>query len=121
MKNFFKGVRRRIDKLDAAHLREQYKLVADEYARTDMLIHALKEGIVRINADGTFPWGEQGIVLFGGQGGSRTELLAGEDGGVWALGADYENTYLSYINALDGGQEELLKVVVENYYLLLLR
>ena len=52
MKNFFKGVRRRIDKLDAAHLREQYKLVADEYARTDMLIHALKEGIVRIGADG---------------------------------------------------------------------
>ena len=52
MKNFFKGVRRRIDKLDAAHLREQYKLVADEYARTDMLIHALKEGIVRIGAAG---------------------------------------------------------------------
>ena len=54
---------------------------------------------VRINADGTFPWGEQGIVLFGGQGGSRTELLAGNDGGVWALGADYDNTYLCYINA----------------------
>lgn len=52
MKDFFKGVRRRIDKLDAAHLREQYRLVADEYARTDMLIHALKEGIVRIDADG---------------------------------------------------------------------
>ena len=54
---------------------------------------------IRINADGTFPWGEQGIVLFGGQGGSRTELLAGNDGGVWALGADYDNTYLCYINA----------------------
>lgn len=52
MKDFFKGVRRRIDKLDAAHLREQYRLVADEYAHTDMLIHALKEGIVRIDADG---------------------------------------------------------------------
>ena len=52
VKNFFRGVRRRIDKLDAAHLREQYKLVADEYARTDMLIHALKEGIVRLDADG---------------------------------------------------------------------
>ena len=52
MKNFFRGVRRRIDKLDAAHLREQYKLVADEYAHTDMLIHALKEGIVRMNASG---------------------------------------------------------------------
>ena len=54
---------------------------------------------VRINADGTFPWGEQGLTLFGGQGGSRTELLAGDDGGVWALGADYDNTYLCYINA----------------------
>ena len=54
---------------------------------------------VRINADGSFPWGEQGITLFGGLGGSRTELLAGNDGGVWALGADYDNTYLCYINA----------------------
>lgn len=54
---------------------------------------------VRINADGTFPWGEQGIILFEGQGGSRTELLAGDDGGVWALGSDYDNTYLCYINA----------------------
>ena len=52
VKDFFKGVRRRIDKLDVAHLREQYKLVADEYARTDMLIHALKEGIVRMGASG---------------------------------------------------------------------
>lgn len=64
---------------------------------------------VRINADGTFPWGEQGIVLFGGQGGSRTELLAGEDGGVWALGADYENTYLSYINA-DGTLNQTITI-----------
>lgn len=54
---------------------------------------------VRINADGTFPWGEQGITLFGGLGGSRTELLAGNDGGVWALGSDYDNTYLQYVNA----------------------
>ncbi|MBR1512662.1 MAG: T9SS type A sorting domain-containing protein [Bacteroidales bacterium] len=53
---------------------------------------------VRINADGSFAWGEQGIVLFDGQGGSRTELLAGDDGGVWALGADYDNTYLCYIH-----------------------
>lgn len=54
---------------------------------------------VKINADGTFAWGEQGITLFGGLGGSRTELLAGDDGGVWALGADYDNSYLCYINA----------------------
>ncbi len=54
---------------------------------------------VRINADGSFPWGEQGLVLFDGQGGSRTELMAGDDGGVWALGADYDNTYLCHIDA----------------------
>ena len=54
---------------------------------------------VRINADGSFPWGEQGLVLFDGQGGSRTELMAGDDGGVWALGADFDNTYLCHIDA----------------------
>ena len=54
---------------------------------------------VKIDADGTFPWGEQGLQLFGGQGFSRTELLAGVDGGVWALGSDYDNTYLCYIEA----------------------
>ena len=54
---------------------------------------------VKINADGTFAWGEQGLRLFGGQGFSRTELLAGYDGGVWALGSDYDNTYLCYIEA----------------------
>ena len=64
---------------------------------------------VRINADGTFPWGEQGITLFEGQGGSRTELLAGDDGGVWALGADYDNTYLCYINA-DGTLNQTITI-----------
>lgn len=54
---------------------------------------------IKINADGSYAWGEQGITLFNGQGGSRTELLAGDDGGVWALGADYDNSYLCYINA----------------------
>jgi hypothetical protein len=59
---------------------------------------------VKINADGTFPWGAQGKQLFGGQGFSRTELLAGTDGGVWALGSDYDATYLCYIEA-DGTQK----------------
>ena len=68
---------------------------------------------VRINADGTFPWGEQGIVLFDGQGGSRTELLAGNDGGVWALGADYDNTYLCYVNA-DGTMNPTVTVSDNN-------
>ena len=54
---------------------------------------------VKINADGTFAWGEQGIQLFDGQGFSRTELTAGTDGGMWALGFDYNNLFLQYIEA----------------------
>ncbi len=54
---------------------------------------------VRVNADGTFPWGEHGIRLFDGLGGDRSEVMAGNDGGVWALGTDYDNTYLQYVNA----------------------
>ena len=40
---------------------------------------------IKINADGTYAWGEQGIMLFNGLGESRTELLAGDDGGVDVL------------------------------------
>ena len=54
---------------------------------------------VKINADGTFAWGEQGLRLFDGNGFSRTKLVAGTDGGFWALGADYDNSYLQYVNA----------------------
>lgn len=56
---------------------------------------------IKINADGTFAWGEQGLTLFEGHGNSRTELLAGDDGGVWALGTDIDNgnLYVCYIEA----------------------
>lgn len=54
---------------------------------------------VKINANGTFAWGNDGITLFNGLGGSRTELLAGDDGGVWAMATDITNTYLCYIDA----------------------
>lgn len=53
---------------------------------------------VKINPDGTFPWGEQGVQLFGGLGFSRTEIVATDDGGIWALGFDYSNLYLQYVN-----------------------
>ncbi len=52
MKAFFKGVRKHIGKLDAEQLREQYELVSDEFAQTEMLLHALNEGIVRLDAKG---------------------------------------------------------------------
>ena len=53
---------------------------------------------VKVNADGTFPWGEHGIILFNGEGGGRSEVLAGDDGGVWALGTDMDSTFLQYVN-----------------------
>lgn len=54
---------------------------------------------LKLNPDGTFAWGEQGVKLFGGLGFSRAEVIAGDDGGVWALGFDYSNLYLQYVNA----------------------
>lgn len=54
---------------------------------------------VKIDADGTFPWGEHGIVLFDGEGGGRSEVLGGDDGGVWALGTDMDSTFLQYIDS----------------------
>lgn len=54
---------------------------------------------VKINADGTYAWGETGVQLFNGQGFSRAECIAGDDGGVWTLGYDYDNLYLQYVNA----------------------
>ena len=52
---------------------------------------------VKINPDGTFAWGEQGIRLFDGQGFSRAEIAAGEEGGCWALGSDYERLFLQFV------------------------
>ena len=54
---------------------------------------------VRINADGTFPWGEHGLMLFDGAGGDRSEVMAGDDGGVWALGTDLDYSFLQYVSA----------------------
>ena len=69
---------------------------------------------VKINADGTFAFGEQGLRLFDGHGFSRTELVAGDDGGFWALGADYENSYLQYVNA-DGSLNPYATISASGY------
>ena len=53
MKDFFKGVRKHIGKLNAEKLREQYELVADELARSERLLNILKDGIVRLDANGS--------------------------------------------------------------------
>ena len=52
MKDFFKGVRKHIDRLDAGRLREQYRLVADELAQTERLHAIIKDGLVRLDAQG---------------------------------------------------------------------
>ncbi len=54
---------------------------------------------VKIDPDGNFVWGEQGLQLFGGLGFSRAEVTAANDGGIWALGFDYEKLYLQYVSA----------------------
>ena len=55
--------------------------------------------VVKINDDGSFPWGEHGHMLFNGEGGGRSEMIAGDDGGVWTLGTDMDSTFLQYVNA----------------------
>ena len=55
--------------------------------------------VVKVNPDGSTPWGTDGMVLFNGEGGGRSELLAGNDGGFWALGTDMDNSFLQYVNA----------------------
>ncbi len=58
---------------------------------------------VKINADGTLPWGEHGIMLFDGEGGGRSEVMSpyayNQDEGVWAVGTDMDSTFLQYIHA----------------------
>lgn len=53
MKNFFKGVRKHIGKLDAATLREQYRLVSDEFDFFETVFRAIKEGIVVLDENGS--------------------------------------------------------------------
>jgi signal transduction histidine kinase len=46
MKTFFQSVLKHIDKLDAAKLREQYRLVTDEMSFFDTILATMKEGVV---------------------------------------------------------------------------
>lgn len=53
---------------------------------------------IKIKADGTYAWGEEGIDVFNRNDCTRTELLAGDDGGVWALSTNTTQTWLRYID-----------------------
>lgn len=52
MRNFFQGVRKRIGKLDAELLREQYRLIADEADFLDALFLENSEGIIVLGERG---------------------------------------------------------------------
>ena len=52
MKNFFKGVRRHIGKLDAGQLREQYNLISDEAEFFDLILGTLDRGILVLDENG---------------------------------------------------------------------
>lgn len=54
---------------------------------------------VKLNDDGSFAWGEEGIVALDMSDCLCVGLAAGNDGGFWIMGYDYENTYLRYYNA----------------------
>ena len=54
---------------------------------------------VKLNADGTYAWGEEGVRLFDDLGFSRTEIVADEDDGVWTLGFDYSRLFAQYVGA----------------------
>ena len=52
MKNFFKGVRRHIGRLDAGQLREQYNLISDEAEFFDLILGTIDRGILVLDEDG---------------------------------------------------------------------
>ena len=64
---------------------------------------------IKINADGTYAWGEAGVTVFDRTDCTRTELLAGNDGGVWALCTNITETWLRYINA-DGTMKPIITI-----------
>ncbi len=52
MKEFFKSVKRRIDKLDAEHLREQYGRISDEVLLLENVLRSIKEAVIVLDIKG---------------------------------------------------------------------
>ncbi len=52
MKDFFKSVKRRIDKLDAEHLREQYGRISDEVLLLENVLKTIKEAVIVLDGRG---------------------------------------------------------------------
>ena len=53
MKDFFKGVKKHIGRLDADQLREQYELVTDEVGFFDKLLETIDRGIIALDSSGS--------------------------------------------------------------------
>ena len=56
MKDFFKGVRKHLGKLDNERLREQYSRVADELAFSEMIFHTTSDGYFVLEENGDPSW-----------------------------------------------------------------
>jgi len=56
MKDFFKGVRKHIGKLDANQLRDQYARISDELAFSEMIFHTTSDGYIVLDANGASTW-----------------------------------------------------------------
>lgn len=56
MKDFFKGVRKHIGKLNAEKLREQYDLLTEETAFLEQLLNTIDRGIVSLDDTGAVTW-----------------------------------------------------------------
>ena len=52
MKGFFRGVRRRIGKMDAERLREQYGRISDEMLLLENVLKSMKEAVILLDAGG---------------------------------------------------------------------
>ena len=77
MKNFFKGVRRHIGRLDAGQLREQYNLVADEAEFFDLILSTIDRGILVLDDRGEVKFENAAVKsLVGMDGAQAVEALA---------------------------------------------
>ena len=77
MKNFFKGVRRHIGRLDAGQLREQYNLVADEAEFFDLILSTIDRGILVLDDRGGVKFENAAVKsLVGMDGAQAVEALA---------------------------------------------
>lgn len=56
----------------------------------------------KVRANGSFPWGKDGVIVFSFPAGKRCEradVLACANGGVWVLASDGETLYLRFVYA----------------------